>query len=121
VRRCVEGRWTVKRFEADCSLCPLALTPTLAGCELEHASLKASELSARDGCALSLGCGSTKVEVTCDGENDDTNTSLCDCYRDGVPDKHALKDLYEGEAPDSCLAAAVQCRTSRRRSPKPAN
>jgi hypothetical protein len=121
IRRCIGGRWNIKRFEADCSLCPSALTPDLAGCALEHTRLKASEQSVRDGCTLSLNCGSTEVDVTCDGENDDTNTSLCDCTRDGVRDEHALKNLYQGEAPDSCLAAAVHCRAPRTRSQKLAN
>lgn len=121
IRRCVAGRWNEESIEADCGLCPTAITTALAGCELEHTTLKPSELSPRDGCVLRLRCGNTAVQTYCDGENDDTNTSLCDCERDGVRDAHALKDLYQGEGPESCLAAAVHCKTPRRKSPKRPN
>ena len=121
IRRCVAGRWDEERIEADCAPCPTAITTALAGCELEHTMLKPSELSPRDGCELRLRCGNTAVQTQCDGENDGTNTSLCECERDGVRDAHVLKDLYQGEGPDSCLAAAVHCKTPRRKSPKLAN
>ena len=121
VRRCVAGRWNEERIDADCAPCPTAITTALAGCELEHTTLKPSELSARDGCELRLRCGKTAVRTECDGENDGTNTSLCDCERDGVRDQHVLKDLYQGEGPDSCLAAAVHCKAPGQKSPKLAN
>jgi hypothetical protein len=111
--RCVGGRWEVNRIDADCSLCPTALAPELVGCALEHIRVSASQLSARDGCAMRLRCGTTKVETWCDGENDGTGTSLCECARDGVRDDHRLQNPYQGEAPDACLAAAVRCKTPR--------
>ena len=114
--RCVGGRWNVKRIDADCALCPTVLTPDLVGCGLQYVTMKASELSARDGCAIRLRCGTTRVETWCDGENDGTNTSICECARDGVRDEHVLQNLYQGEAPDTCLAAAVHCKAPRTRS-----
>jgi hypothetical protein len=95
------------------------LPPDLADCELEQMTLQPSEKSAMDGCDLRLRCGNTRVKAGCDGENDGTSTSLCDCERDGVPDQQVMKDLYRGEAPDSCFAAAVDCRTPRPKSRKP--
>ena len=121
IRRCVAGGWNEERLEADCAPCPTAITTSLVGCELEHTTLKPSELSARDGCVLRLHCGSTEVQTECDGENDGTNTSLCECERDGVRDAHVLKDPYQGEGPESCLAAAVHCKAPRKKSPKLAN
>jgi hypothetical protein len=105
-------------FEAGCAACPSALTTALAGCEIEQATIQPSELSARDGCVLRLRCGNTAVQTHCDGENDGTNTSLCECERNGVRDAHVLKDLYPGEGPEACLAAAVDCKTPRPESPK---
>jgi hypothetical protein len=121
IRRCVAGAWNEELVEADCRPCPAALPAALAGCELEHTTLKPSELSASDGCVLRLRCGNTAVQTECDGENDGTNTSLCECERDGVRDAHVLKNLYQGEGPESCLAAAVHCKAPRQRSPKRAN
>ncbi len=66
------------------------------------------DLSPTDQCMIPFTCASgTRVEITCDGENDGTFTSLCSCYIDG---KYVgLDGLFVGEAPDSCFAAVDKC------------
>ncbi len=77
-------------------------------CDLEGVIVTPSELSPTDGCRATYSCSEGKLRVECDGENDGTGTSLCDCYADG---EHfwPYHDLFEGEGPDSCFNALNSC------------
>jgi hypothetical protein len=110
----MRGRYESERFEADCALCPQALPKGLAECRLEHTMLTASELSVTDGCDLEFSCGKDRLVVGCDGENDDTGTSLCSCALNGV-EVRAIKNPVAGEAPGSCLGVAEKCLAKGRR------
>jgi hypothetical protein len=64
--------------------------------------------SRNDQCRGTFFCpGARTVLVTCDGENDGTNTSLCSCEERGK--RASVSGTVPGEAPDSCLAAADRC------------
>lgn len=65
---------------------------------------------AADQCEATFDCGDQGLlEVLCDGENDGTNTSLCECTRDGVPVDAVYQGLYPGEDASTCVAASVDC------------
>jgi hypothetical protein len=66
------------------------------------------DLTPTDQCTIPFTCDTgMRLEVKCDGENDGTFTSLCECYIDGK--RVGLDGLFAGEAPDSCFAAVSQC------------
>jgi membrane-bound inhibitor of C-type lysozyme len=68
----------------------------------------APDITDTDQCTIRFMCStSTRLEVKCDGENDGTFTSLCECFIDGT--HVALEGVFAGEAPDSCLAATSKC------------
>jgi hypothetical protein len=70
--------------------------------------VKASEHSSHDGCDATFFCpGARTIQVSCDGENDGTMTSLCDC-QEGER-RAAPSAPVPGEAPDSCLAGVDYC------------
>jgi hypothetical protein len=70
--------------------------------------ITSSPLSPTDGCDATFYCpGARTVLVRCDGENDGTGTSLCDCEENGR--RASVSGTVPGEAPDSCLAAAERC------------
>ncbi len=78
----------------SCTGGPLEITP--------------SEKSATDRCDATFYCpGARTILVTCDGENDGTGTSLCDCEERGK--RASVNGTVPGEAPDSCIAAAGRC------------
>jgi hypothetical protein len=82
-------------------------TPTGA-CTGGPLKVTRSELSPRDRCDATFYCpGARTILVTCDGENDGTGTSLCDCEENGR--RASVGGAVPGEAPDSCLAAANPC------------
>jgi hypothetical protein len=66
------------------------------------------DLTPTDQCTIPFRCDAgMRLEVKCDGENDGTFTSLCECYIDGK--RVGLDGLFAGEAPDSCHSAVSQC------------
>jgi hypothetical protein len=66
------------------------------------------DLTPTDQCTIPFTCDAgLRLEVKCDGENDGTFTSLCECYIDGK--RVGLGGLFAGEAPGSCYAAVSQC------------
>jgi hypothetical protein len=83
----------------------------VGSCTLVSMTIVPTNLSPTDGCEATFACdGPRAIEVTCDGENDGTNTSLCDC-REGRKTA-AVNGTVPGEAPDSCLAGAQRCLTA---------
>jgi len=70
------------------------------------------DVSLTDGCKLGLRCDGRDLWVECDGENDGTNTSLCECWRDGQQQRISGSP-YAGEGPDACFAAAAACSKRR--------
>jgi hypothetical protein len=77
-------------------------------CELKTAELAASNLSRTDECRASFSCDDgRRVSVSCDGENDGTSTSLCECQVDGR--SISLPNPIRGEAPLSCERAFEAC------------
>jgi hypothetical protein len=67
-----------------------------------------TELSRTDHCRGTFYCpGARTILVGCDGENDGTNTSLCECEERGK--RASPSKPVPGEAPDSCIAAADLC------------
>lgn len=60
-----------------------------------------------DQCKLALQCADTSVDVSCDGENDGTGTSLCSCRKDGKPMQ--ISSLWDGEGMPTCYRAAEAC------------
>lgn len=77
-----------------------------AECHLLSLTTQA-DLSPTDQCIAVYTCSGKELEVSCDGENDGTNTSLCDC-RSGELRWYA-PGLIQGEAPGSCNSGMVAC------------
>lgn len=75
-------------------------------------TLTPSEVGANDGAALSLTCGTTSWHVSCDGENDGTGTSLCECYRDGQEVRIA-GNPWPGEGIGVAYGVAERCRAAK--------
>jgi hypothetical protein len=86
------GTYTGNGRPADCAL--LSITTQ-------------ADLSPTDQCTAVYVCAGKELEVSCDGENDGTNTSLCDC-RSGDVRWHS-PSLVQGEAPLSCSNGLVPC------------
>lgn len=104
---CVNSLWTrVSKAPAECGV--QGRDPDVAGCNLQLFRTRPSELSKTDACDLVMRCGRVQTVVTCDGENDGTGSSLCECTRNGTAVQLA-SNVFAGEAPQSCLAAAQQC------------
>lgn len=79
-----------------------------SSCTVSSLETVPTKESRNDQCRGTFFCpGARTVLVTCDGENDGTNTSLCDCEERGK--RASLGGTVPGEAPDSCLAAADRC------------
>lgn len=77
-------------------------------CDVEEVTVTPSELSPTDGCEATYTCSEGVLVVSCDGENDGTGTSLCDCDADGEF-FYPYGELFEGEGPDSCFNALSSC------------
>lgn len=106
---CVDSAWTrVAKAPAECGVA--GKDPEVAGCNVQLFRTRPSDASKTDACDLVLRCGRAQTVVTCDGENDGTGTSLCQCSRNGA-DVPLPQNVYPGEAPQSCVAAAQQCVT----------
>lgn len=104
---CVGGAWTrVAKLPAECGI--EGRDPELAGCNVQLLRTRPSALSRTDACELVLRCGGVQSVVTCDGNNDGTEASSCQCVRKGTP-VPLPQSVYAGEAPQSCLAAAQHC------------
>lgn len=109
---CEQGKWRLRdKHEPTCDCAPKKQLAELAGCSTNYVSVIPS-VSYTDGCRLGLRCGGSDLWVECDGENDGTNTSLCECWRDGEQ-KRMAGSPYPGEGPDACFAAAVACTKAR--------
>lgn len=79
-----------------------------SGCVMLGIQIIPGATTPTDQCSMPFQCaGDVRLEVSCDGENDGTFTSLCECYINGklVP----LDGLFKGEAPESCSAAVSLC------------
>ncbi len=60
-----------------------------------------------DKCEAELHCaGGVVLDITCDGENDGTGTSLCTCF---VGDAQKHGGLVEGERAAACANAVANC------------
>lgn len=107
---CVGGAWArMSKSPAECGIA--GRDPELAGCNVQLLRTRPSDQSKTDACDLVMRCGSAQTVVTCDGNNDGTGGSSCQCTRKGT--SVALpQSLYAGEAPQSCIAAAQQCLES---------
>jgi hypothetical protein len=89
----------------------------LASCHFDQLSLVPLQVVPRtresanqvDGCKLELTCRAGKLTVDCDGEQDGTGTSLCDCYLDGRPIRLPKRDPWAGEGANVCHSAAALC------------
>jgi hypothetical protein len=120
--RCIESRHEEVLVRAPCECGPATLSPALSSCQLGQLSLvplqefpRATEPRSResvspvDGCKLELTCQVGKLTVTCDGEQDGTGTSLCDCYLDGQTLRLPESDPWPGEGAQTCHNAAPLC------------
>jgi hypothetical protein len=89
----------------------------VGACQLRTSTLTASELSQTDGCHASFSCDDgQQVSVSCDGENDGTNTSLCECQ---LADRTvSLPKPVRGEAPFACERALEPCLSRAGKKPK---
>lgn len=104
---CVNSVWTrVRKAPAECGVA--GRDPEVAGCAVQLFRTRPSELSKTDACELVARCGGQQVVVACDGENDGSGASLCECTRNAAP-VPLPQSVYSGEAPQSCLAAAQHC------------
>jgi hypothetical protein len=84
-----------------------AAVPT-GNCTVGELTVSATDQSAHDVCRANFHCpGARTVLVTCDGENDGTTTSLCECEERGK--RASVSGTVPGEGPDSCLAAGDRC------------
>ena len=117
VTRCVESRREETRLRAPCECGPATLSPALSSCHFDQLTLvplqvipRASEpVNQVDGCKLELTCHAGKLSINCDGEQDGTGTSLCDCYLDGRPLRLPKRDPWAGEGANTCHSAAALC------------
>lgn len=106
---CVNSVWTrVSKAPAECGV--QRRDPEVGGCNVQLFRTRPSEHSKTDACDLVLRCSRVQTVVTCDGENDGTATSLCECTRGGTS-VTLPQSVYSGESPQSCIAAAQQCLT----------
>jgi hypothetical protein len=117
VSRCVGSRHEEAVLQAPCECGPSTLSPELSGCRLEQLTLTPLQTIPRtadfvnrvDGCKLKLACQPGELTITCDGEQDGTGTSLCECYRDGQTVRLPRSDPWPGEGAQTCHAAAALC------------
>ena len=117
VTRCVGSRREEAVLQAPCECGPAVLSAELSECRLEQLSLIPLQFippgpafaNHVDGCKLELACRPGKLTVTCDGEQDGTGTSLCECYRDGQTVRLPRSDPWVGEGAHTCHAAAALC------------
>jgi hypothetical protein len=108
---CENGTWGLRKTgEASCDCAPKKLPFELAACTTRYVSVSPS-VSPNDGCSLGLTCAGRELWVECDGENDGTNTSLCECWRDRQEQR--IGNLFPGEGPEACFAAAADCSKAR--------
>ena len=76
-------------------------------CALQSITIQ-PDITPTDQCDAAYTCdGERSLRVTCDGENDGTNTSLCTCYS-GARSWH-VSGVVQGEAPESCNNASDRC------------
>lgn len=104
---CVNSVWTrVAKAPAECGVS--GRDPEVPGCRVQLFRTRPSEHSKTDGCDLVMRCGQVQTVVSCDANNDGTRTSHCECSRDGIAGP-LPQNVYPGEAPDTCIAAAAHC------------
>lgn len=105
---CEQGKWRLRdKHEPACRCAPKQPVVELDGCSTNYVSVT-PDVSLTDGCSLGVRCDGIDLWIECDGENDGTNTSLCECWGQGQPQRISGRP-YPGEGPDACFAAAVAC------------
>jgi hypothetical protein len=117
VSRCVPPRRTEHVVRAACACGPAVLGSELAGCRfdqiglvpLEQVPAIADAVSPVDGCMLELSCGPGKLSIRCDGEEDGTGTSLCECSLSGQPLRLPRSGVWPGVGAETCHDAAALC------------
>ncbi len=79
-------------------------------CVSQSITVIPSEYSPTDHCEGTYLCDTQTFTVRCSSELDGTNTSLCDCSFGGKSwGIYGEWGLFQGEGPDSCIAAAAEC------------
>ncbi len=117
VSSCIDSGRKETLLQAPCECGPAELSSELAGCRWGQLTLVPQQVVPRsadvagkvDGCKLDLQCQPGKLTVGCDGEEDGTGTSLCDCYIDGRTLRLPKSDPWVGEGATTCHAAAALC------------
>ena len=105
---CDRGKWRLRdKHQPACKCAPKKPVAELDGCSTNYVSV-IPDVSLTDGCMLGFRCDGIDLWVECDAENDGTNTSLCECWGEGQPQRISGRP-YPGEGPDACFAAAVAC------------
>jgi sterol desaturase/sphingolipid hydroxylase (fatty acid hydroxylase superfamily) len=125
-RRCEQGHWReLPPIDPACACAPESVAPSLRECTPRSIVLTPTGDGASDGVDLKLTCGTTLLDVECDGENDGTGTSLCSCHRDGA-EVRIPGDPWPGEGislayrvAERCLAKEVSGVRERRPSTRP--
>jgi len=120
VTRCIESHREEMTVRAPCECGPAGLSAELASCHFDQLSLVPRQVippqgelvNPVDGCQLELTCDAGKLTVSCDGEEDGTGTSLCDCYLDGQRVHRFNSAPWPGEGAHTCHAAAALCLRS---------
>jgi hypothetical protein len=78
------------------------------GCTL-NSLVTTESITPTDQCVAVYTCADGRsFEVSCDGENDGTNTSLCACSHGDT--RWSVSGVVQGESPFSCTRAAHKCR-----------
>jgi hypothetical protein len=74
--------------------------------------LTPTDEGASDGVSLTLSCGKMLLDVTCDGENDGTGTSLCTCRREGE-EVRLPGNPWPGEGISVAYGVAERCLSAK--------
>lgn len=102
----------VESHEPACRCEPAKAYSELADCSVQYVNVRPSESSLTDHCTLALSCAGSELLLGCSAEHDGTNTSLCECWRDGRQER-MVGGPTPGEGPDACFAAAALCIKAR--------
>lgn len=101
-----EGRWALDthRFVHRVGPCTQVATELTA------------DVTPTDRCRTDFSCDDGRqISVSCDGENDGTDTSLCECLIAGHT--RSVTGVYRGEAPRSCERALEACLSAATKKP----
>ncbi len=101
-----EGQDTCFAAATECAETMPELQPsTLGACVFQDITVSPSDTSPTNRCEMTYVCGDQAFTATCEGEN---YQSVCDCHF-GENRKIRVFNYGDGEAPRSCLRAAVEC------------